>query len=118
MRLFVLLSLIIIIIACDRPTHRENEISKIELATSSCLGPCAITAVSIDSSLNFKFYGGSHASKKGYYSGKISPKMWDSITTKLEIANYKTLHLNYVSPGDDQTLELIVHYKNSKVKHI
>jgi len=118
MRVPILLLFTIILIACNRSIQRNNEITKVELATSSCFGSCAITAVSIDSSLSFEFYGGSHALKKGYYSGKIPLKIWDSINIKLESVNYKNLYIHYLPPNDDQTLELIVHYKNNKIKHI
>jgi hypothetical protein len=116
MRYLLILLSFVLLLSCNKlPT---NEITKVELATGSCLGLCPMTVVSIDSSLNLKFYGGSYVVKKGYYTSKITSKIWDSINIKLESIDYKNLYVKYFPPIDDQTLELIVHYKNNKVKHV
>lgn len=68
--------------ACCTKEHRNNEITKIEIATGGCFGPCQYTALSIDSSLTYKYYGGEILSRtnrpedkfkiEGYYTGKIN----------------------------------------------
>jgi hypothetical protein len=118
MRNLICLLFVVLSISCNKPASRDNEITRLELATSSCFGPCPVTAVSIDSSLNLRFYGGSDAMRKGYFTGKISQKIWDSINIKLESIDYKNLNIKFNDSADDQTLEVIAHYKNGKVKHV
>jgi hypothetical protein len=44
---------LVLISACHKQEGRNNEITKIEVATGGCFGPCQYTAVSIDSSLTY-----------------------------------------------------------------
>jgi hypothetical protein len=113
--------------SCDRSVKRKNEITKIEIATGGCFGPCQSTVVSIDSSLNYRYFGGDtyftlplyavSGKLKGYYSGKISQGFWDTVNIKLEHINYKQLDSSYQHSIDDQSLEVFIHYGN-KIKHI
>ena len=114
--------------SCDKHNRRKNEITKIEIATGVCFGPCQSTIVSIDSSLNYKYFGGetyftlppdskNNGKLKGYYSARISPGFWDTLNIKLETINYKKLDTSYQHSVDDQSLEVFIHY-NDKTKHI
>ncbi|QEC78232.1 DUF6438 domain-containing protein [Mucilaginibacter ginsenosidivorax] len=114
--------------ACNKQSGRNNEITKIEIATGGCFGPCQSTVVSIDSSLSYKYWGGglsfilpSDTGKKekllGYYSAKISRAFWDTLNMKLEHISYKHLDTIYQHSVDDQSLEVFIHYGN-KVKRI
>ena len=114
--------------SCDKHNRRKNEITKIEIATGGCFGPCQSTIVSIDSSLNYKYFGGetyftlppdskNNGKLKGYYSARISPGFWDTLNIKLETINYKKLDTSYQHSVDDQSLEVFIHY-NDKTKHI
>ena len=124
----IFLLTIVFLSSCDKKTQRKNEITKIEIATGGCFGPCQSTVVSIDSSLGYKYYGGdiyftlspNTANKgklKGYYSGKVSKGFWDTINIKLEHINYKQLDSSYEHSVDDESLEVFIHYGN-KVEHI
>jgi hypothetical protein len=120
----LVLFLVGLLMACNKPlAPRNNEITKIEIATGGCFGPCQFTATSIDSSLSFKFYGGKllQGNKrkviKGYYSGTISKQTWDTLNMKLEAIHYKKLASHYDHSADDQSLELIIYYQG-KVKRI
>ena len=122
-------------VACHRPVEQKNEITKIEIATGYCFGHCQKTAVSIDSGLNYKYYGGdgdegdysgwipdsAAAYKKsrlhGYYSGKISKTFWDTLNNRMNSIYYQRMDTAYIPANDDQLLEIIIHYKG-KIKRI
>ncbi|EHQ27650.1 DUF6438 domain-containing protein [Mucilaginibacter paludis] len=123
-----LLLLIAFLSSCDKHWQRQNEITKIEIATGGCFGPCQSTIVSIDSSLDYKYFGGdtyftlppdaeNNGKLKGYYSTRISAEFWDTLNIKLESINYKKLDTLYQHSVDDQSLEVFIHY-NNKIKHI
>jgi hypothetical protein len=103
--------------ACHKQERRKNEIAKIELATGDCYGKCRHAALRIDSALNYIYFGGEHADKEGYYKGKISQAMWDTLNKKLEQVHFKQLDTTYRQSVDDQTVEFIIYYAQ-KVKHI
>lgn len=119
----LILLIVILVSSCQRQEPRYNEISSVELATGDCFGPCQYTAISIDSSLKFNFFGGplSPGRKRkivrGNYTGRISRASWDSLCKKLEHVHYKLLDTSYQQSTDDQSLELIVYYHN-KIKHV
>lgn len=96
---------------------RNNEITKIEIATSGCFGSCPSTAISIDSNLSYKFYGGRYASLKGYYLGKVTTGFWDTLNMKLEHIKYKQMDTAYSVNADLPEIELIIHF-NGQVRHI
>lgn len=119
---------LIVFFACNKPKKRVNEITKIEIATGGCFGACQLTAVVIDSSLLYRYYGGElplalfpkpeqREKLVGYYSAKISRELWDSFNFKLEQINYKQLDTSYEKSVDDESLNVLIHY-NNKVKHI
>jgi len=125
----VLLFAIAILSSCGRRAQRKNEITRIEIATGGCFGPCQSTIVSIDSSLSYKYFGGdtyfplppelknNERTLKGYYFAKISQGFWDTLNIKLDEINYKELDTSYRHSVDDQSLEVFIHY-NHKIKHI
>jgi len=110
--------------ACN---YRNNEITKVEFATGGCFGSCPLTATSVDSSLHYKYYSGGiipvwgnkppKDDYNGYYTGTISRGLWDSIIIKLNGIHYKQLDTVYNHSVDDESFELIVHYRNG-IKHI
>jgi hypothetical protein len=128
MKQLIFLIFIIFLVACSKPNQRHNEITKIEIATGGCFGPCQLTAVVIDSSLLYHYYGGEirpalfpkpeqREKLVGYYTGIITKDFWDSLNVKLEKINYKQLDTAYERSVDDESLEVFIHYGN-KVKHI
>jgi len=123
-----LLLLIAFLSSCNKHAQRKNEITKIEITTGGCFGPCQSTIVSIDSSLDYKYFGGdtyfplpldakNNGKLKGYYSARISPGFWDTLNIKLDEINYKKLDTSYQHSVDDQSLEIFIHYNNN-IKHI
>jgi hypothetical protein len=113
----------ITILGCKKPVSRKNEIIKVEVATGWCFGPCQLTALSIDSSLELKYFGGRllpgrwRKTLQGYYKGRVSRLFWDSLNMKLEDIKYKKLDTNRQWVMDSQILEVIIYYRNG-VKHI
>lgn len=121
-RLFLLL-IMVSISACRKTVSRNNEITHIELGTGWCFGPCQFSAISIDSSLQYQYYGGKllpgkwRPTLQGYYTGKISKAFWDTLNVKLEKINYQKLDTVYPEISDARQFEIIIHYRH-KVKHI
>jgi hypothetical protein len=130
MKSYFLLSFFVTLLlsGCHRSGQRINEISKIEIETGGCFGPCQSTVVSIDSSLVYKYYGGSTSfvlpldakndrKLNGYFLGKVSHEFWDTLNIKLENIKYKQLDTIYKNSVDDQSLEIFIYY-GDKIKHI
>ena len=109
-----------IFISCNSVTttqRRKNEIAKICFATGGCFGHCPFLAIEIDSSLNYKFYGGEYADKTGYFTGTVSQVFWDTLNMKFEHINYKHLDTSYEHSIDDLSIETILYFDNN-CKHI
>ncbi|RFZ92647.1 hypothetical protein D0C36_14640 [Mucilaginibacter conchicola] len=124
----MLLVPIVLLWSCHDSKQRNNEITKIEIATGSCFGPCQLTIVSIDKDLNYNYFGGETSfalpdgvvekeKLRGYFTSKISRSYWDSLNVMLENINYKILDSSYQHSVDDQSLEILIHCSN-KTKHI
>lgn len=124
MKVTYLFFCMVMFVACHKRYEKKpGEISTIELATGDCFGPCQLTAIKLDTSLNCQFYGGWAPSFnqqkiiKGYYSGKITVAIWDSITKHLQQIKFKKLEHHFPEVNDAQPLEVIIHYANT-VTHI
>lgn len=78
----------------QEPKPRVNEIVKVGLATSGCYGECPFLAIEVDSSLNYKFYGGDYSGKEGFYIGRVTPAFWDILNLLFEQAE----HRSFVEP--------------------
>lgn len=88
---------------------RQNKITKLSFATGGCLGECPFMALEIDSTLDFKFYGGKYSKLQGFYSGKISQSIWDSINIKFEPLQNRNLD-NGIRTLDDMAIQNIIHF--------
>jgi len=93
---------------------RNNEISKISFASGGCYGKCPFMAIEVDSSLSYKYYGGLYSDKPGYYTGKISAELWDSINIKFEKVDFKHLDTSYQLSIDDLATQTIIDYGNKR----
>lgn len=120
-RIFFLVSLTALIIAScnsDKSNNiRKNHITKVCFATGGCFGPCPFLAFEIDSSLNYKFFGGKYSTTTGFFKGRVSQEFWDTLNIKFEHINYKQLDTLYEHSIDDLSIETILHFDN-KQKHI
>src|ERR1700741_4221927 len=109
MKNIVVLLSVLLFLSCKTPPHQNNEITKMELASSG--GWNFGTAIGIDSSLNYKYYDGN--SKKSFV-GKISAKLWDSINKKFEQIKFKKLPASdHKNIADATYFELIIYWKDS-----
>ena len=96
---------------------RKNEITKVCFATGGCYGTCPFLAIEIDSSLNYRFYGGEYADTTGYFTGKVSQGFWDTLNIKFESINYKQLDTSYDHSVDDLSTETVLYFDKQR-KHI
>ena len=120
-----LLLLTTLFIACHPVKPNKSEISKVELATTGS-GRVPRRAISVDSSLKFKFYTdtvsstGLAPSYPRYYEGRISKALWDSLQVKLADIKYKqmaSVHPEDFQVNDAYGVELIL-YSNGTHKRI
>ena len=93
---------------------RSNEISKISFASGGCFGKCPFLAIEVDSSLSYKYYGGLYSDKPGYYTGRISTELWDSINIKFEAIDFKHLDTSYQFSIDDLATQTIIFYADRR----
>jgi hypothetical protein len=106
---YLLILTFILLLSCTKPHRQNNEITKIELASSG--GWNFGTAIGIDSSLNYKYYDGN--SKKNFV-GKISAKLWDSINTRSAQIEFKKIPAyDHKNIADATYFELIIYWKDS-----
>ena len=83
----LLISFLILIFSCQvKIPSNTKGFKKVTVAFSGfgCESECPYEALSVDSSLTIKYYGGEFANKNGYFIGKVSQKTWDSIETKFD----------------------------------
>lgn len=106
---FTILLLILLLCSCQEKPVRHNKITKISFATGGCFGICPFLAIEIDSTLEYKFYGGKHADLQGYYKGKISQTLWDTINMRFEPLQNRSLDTNLTSV-DDMSFQNIIHF--------
>jgi len=68
-------------------------------------------SIEIDSSLNYKYYGGKFTEKEGFYTGKISQLFWDSLKIQLERMQFEQLDSVYDNGTmDDLEMETFIFY--------
>ena len=107
----------IIFFACNKPQNNNNEINKIEIATSGCLRHCPVVGLIIDSTLNLEYYGGDKAILQGYYHGKVTPGFWDTLNIKLKQINFKKLDTSRQLIVDGEQAEAIFYWGTNK-RHV
>jgi hypothetical protein len=110
-RLLIILLLVLTLFSCqEKPASaRQNKITKLSFATGGCFGECPFLAIEIDSTLEYKFYGGKYADLQGYYKGKISQTFWDSINMRFGLLQNRSLDTNITS-ADDLSFQNIIHF--------
>lgn len=96
---------------------KTTDINKICIASGGCYGKCPKLAIEIDSTLNYRFYGGGFSEIKGIYKGKIEKSDWQNICESLDKIGYKKLDTLYSHSVDDLSIETIIYYSGKK-KHI
>lgn len=111
MKYTLLVSFSLLFIGCSKPVHRNDEITKVELARSGAWSDYGAT-ISIDNALNYMYFGDYGKAKQKYFLGKFDAMLWDTLNHKLEAANFRTadtatnMHIE-----DAHYYELIVHWE-------
>jgi len=101
-----LILIILLLPACSKPTNNSNKIRKIDFAMEGI-------AINIDSSLTYNYYSCSRNNNlKGFYKGKVTMVLWDSLNTKLNLINFDTLKEVDCRNEFDPGIELLI--KNNK----
>lgn len=117
MKSIIFISILLLLTGCSKPNNRNNEITSIEFARSGAWSDFGVS-ISMDSSLNYRYWGDYKSAKQKYFVGKISKGFWDTLNIKLEGIKFKTV-ASETGPGcmDCEYYELIIHWKN-KIKRI
>jgi hypothetical protein len=108
---------ILFLTACQKPVGKKEEIGKIEIATTGCLRGCPIVGLQIDSSFKLVYYGGYKSKLQGYYEGKITQDIWDTLNFKLKHINYRKIDTSEYLEIDGENAEAIF-YWNKQKRHI
>ena len=103
--------------SCNKPTINKNSISRIDIATSGCLRGCPVVGLSIDSTLELKYYGGYKARLHGYYEGEVSNGFWDTLNYNLKMIKFNELDTSKDMPIDGEVAEVIF-YWNGQKRHV
>jgi hypothetical protein len=104
----------LLLLSCKKSPKQNNEIIRVELARSGAWSDFGAT-ISVDTSLNYKYFGDYGNVKQGYFVGLVNGKFWDSLTRKLEHVKYKTIPVSdNAHVVDVNYFELIIHWKNGK----
>jgi hypothetical protein len=99
---------------CKKSIHNNYEITKVEFARSSDWSDLG-TSISIDSSLNYKYWGDYGKTKQGYFIGAINPKYLDTLNQMLQILKFKTVDTDTnMHVSDAEYYELIIHWGTNK----
>jgi hypothetical protein len=104
----------IVLIGCNRSKH-ESDIVKLQLIRSGSWNDFG-AAIAIDSALNYVYY--SRNLKQGYFAGKISPALWDSLEQKLSENKFRTLKSDPFArtTADGQYYNIIVYWKDGRTQ--
>ncbi|MGB4774874.1 MAG: DUF6438 domain-containing protein [Daejeonella sp.] len=96
----------------------DIKILKIAVASGWCRsGECPYSAIEIDSSLHYQYYGGLYANPKGYYYGKFDKKDWAALNKDFGKIDFKDLKETYPYAYDELETEMIIYSSKGK-KHI
>lgn len=82
MKKYAVFFLLCILFACKQSS--DNPIRKVTLGFSGVGSETVFPfeALSVDSDRNVYYFGGKYAQQQGYYKGRVSPELWDSIQTR------------------------------------
>jgi hypothetical protein len=94
--------------------RRDNAITSIVFASGGCNVMCPLFAMEIDSDFHVAFYGAQHAPKTGFFGGKISPDLWDSLNLQFERIHFGRLDSAYDHSQDDLAVTTTVWYGTRK----
>lgn len=88
-------SILFLLLACGQNANEKrtkgNSIEKVTVAFSGfgCEGKCPFQALSVNNKFDAFYYGGQFAETKGYYKGRFTQPIWNSIQTRFDKLYYK-----------------------------
>ncbi len=88
---------------------------KIIVTTSGCFGSCERTKTIISSDGMVIFYGGSYATKEGYYTSRIPVNEFKIYADHFRKAGIKNLKTNYDAEVSDQQTVITTFIKDGKI---
>lgn len=114
MRYVAVILSFLVFAGCTTNHSRKNEITRIELARSGAWSDWGAT-ISINDSLDYKYWGDYDTIKQRYFIGKVTSKFWDTLNHKLEVVHFKTADtMTNMSVKDANYYELIIHWKGGR----
>jgi hypothetical protein len=105
--------LLVLIYACSvgcTDVDHKSSITKVSFASSER----PFMAIEVDSSLKYKYYGGAHAEKKGYYYGKLSEADWINFNDLLDSLDYSNIDTGFNGTINEDGVELIIQLGDNK----
>lgn len=112
MKVFIFSLILLLLFSCRRAAVRHDEIRKIEFARSGAWSDLGVS-ISVDSSLNYKYWGDYQTEKQKYFVGKISQAFWDTLNVNLDRIKFKTVKPRVLyGCADCEYYELIIHWSN------
>jgi hypothetical protein len=105
---------ILILTACRKTPPKSYEIISVELARSGAWSDFGAT-IRVDSSMNYIYFGDKGQIKQGYFAGKISRELWDTLNQRLEKTRFKSVDTTTnLNTKDGEYYQLIVHWTTGK----
>jgi hypothetical protein len=103
--------ILLTLIACSRKHPDSKGISKVTVAFSGlgCESGCPYQVLSINNKLNATFYGGHFSDKKGYFKGRVSQAVWDSIQVRFDKFIVKGIDTTEHKKTDHPSVEFFIH---------
>lgn len=118
MRYVAVILSFLVFAGCTTNHSRKNEITRIELARSGAWSDFGGT-ISIDSALDYKYWGDYANIKQAFFKGKITGKFWDTVNLRLEETKLKKAKFETgLGCKDCEYYELIIHWKNKKSRFL
>jgi hypothetical protein len=108
------IGLILSFVSCGETIKNKEKglhtIQKVTIAFSGygCEGTCPFKAFSIDQKLGASYYGGPNADKSGYFKGKLTQTIWDSVQIRFDKIYSDGIDTTEYSKTDHPDVELYI----------
>jgi hypothetical protein len=77
---------VMFVVGCSPPPQGVERVRKVTVAFAGvgCESDCPFEGISIDDSLKLSFFGGSSSKRPGFFAGRISKVLWDSVAYRFQ----------------------------------
>ena len=101
---------------CNKPFRQNDKITRIELARNGAWSDFG-ASISIDSSLNYEYWGDYSQVKQGYFKGTISKAYWDTLNKRFSQIRFRTVKTNNdINCEDCEEYEMIIRWRGNSRK--